>query len=384
MGHNTSDRAGSSRSDAGVNLPAATKPLKKNSRGKRKRLESVSFIPFSTPFRPKSEAPRVPTVEEACEEAKGRGLVDADTSQAKYLMDRIGYRHVEMYFPVYAVDGGLEDGISLREVHRMMRFDRKLQALLMEYIGLFELRFRAQYSYVMGRERGPFAHRNPKNYKNREYFDGFIAEYSREFERQIKSKNKPVIEAYRMYGDAPLPLAVEIMSFGTLSKLYRNTRSAKVRDSVAGSFGVEQDVLVSWSRAISSVRNQCAHFGVVACRKLTSRPKMIAGVKCDNGHPFYLMLVLAKLLCYGNENYSDDPTLSYGLAYVNDSVNLLQAEEDLALKVGFPSTWYEILTSPEITGTPSWHFKNRPDDPSARMRIQVYTGGDGGIMTVKS
>lgn len=48
-GHNSGDRAGSSRSDAGVNLPAATKPPKKNSRGKRKRPESVSCTPFSTP-----------------------------------------------------------------------------------------------------------------------------------------------------------------------------------------------------------------------------------------------------------------------------------------------------------------------------------------------
>lgn len=50
MGHNASDRAGSSRSDAGVNLPAAIKPLKKNNRGKRKMPESVSFVPFSTPI----------------------------------------------------------------------------------------------------------------------------------------------------------------------------------------------------------------------------------------------------------------------------------------------------------------------------------------------
>lgn len=381
MGHNDLDRAGSFRSDAGVNLPAAV-----DSKGKRNRRnarrEEVAFTPFTTPFKPSGTAPCVHTVDEACAEAKERGLVDADTPQARYMMGWIGYRHVEMYFPVYSDGDGLEGGLSLREVHRMMRFDRKLQSLLMEYIGLFELRFRAQYSYAMGGARGPFAHRNPKNFKRRDFFDSFIKGYSSEFSRQLKARNKPVVEAYLRYGDAPLPLAVEIMSLGTLSKLYRNTRSSKVRDAVAESFGVGQEALVSWLRAISAIRNQCAHFGVVACRKLVSRPKTIGGVSADNGSPFYILLVLERLLCYGNENFIDDSSLSYGLSYVLDAVNLLHRNEDLALKAGFPSNWYEIMTSSAVTCTECLHARKRPDDREATLRIGVIDGRSGGLLEI--
>ncbi|MEI4907989.1 Abi family protein, partial [Klebsiella pneumoniae] len=93
------------------------------------------------------------------------------------------------------------------------------------------LQFRAQYSYALSAERGAFAHRNPRNFKNPDYFDSFLASYQKEFNRQLRNRNREISRAYEEYGDAPTWLAVEIMSFGTLSMLFKNTRSAKVRSS---------------------------------------------------------------------------------------------------------------------------------------------------------
>ena len=61
--------------------------------------------------------------------------------------------------------------------------------MLIEYIGLFELQFRAQYSYWMSEKRGSFAHRDLSNFKKPDLFDNFLRRYQNEFSRQLRKGN---------------------------------------------------------------------------------------------------------------------------------------------------------------------------------------------------
>lgn len=194
------------------------------------------------------------------------------------MLETIGYQHVSSYFDLFKdANGDIIQGASVKQLHRAILFDRKLQALLLEYIGLFELQFRARFSYMLSLKRGAFAHRNPKNFKDRKKFDDFLRRYGQEFNRQLKNRNTEITKAYDTYGDAPVWLAVETMSFGTLSMLYQNTKSKEIRNGVARHFGVTPEELESWARALSSVRNICAHFNRLCGTKPVSRPKKISG-----------------------------------------------------------------------------------------------------------
>lgn len=324
------DRTGGSRGNAGVNPPVAH---------------------FSTQFTPKSDPPAPFDMHDLRFHASKKGFRDGDTPQADYFLNRISYQHASGYFKLFENDAGnIEDGSSMRELHRVVLFDRKLQALLMEYIGLFELQFRAQYSYRLSSERGAFAHRNPKNFKNPAFFDSFLASYEGEFNRQIRSRNADILRAFEEYGDAPTWLAVEVMSFGTLSKLYSNTRSKSVREEVAASFGTTTEHLESWLRAISGVRNQCAHFGQLCGRKLVSKPKRIPGADGDNSTPFYIILILLKLIgC--SIAFTDDPDLSYGVMMIESVVDLFDRHLDVLRRCGIPDDWKELLAQESVTET---------------------------------
>ena len=160
-------------------------------------------------------------------------------------------------------------------VHQAMTLDRRFQAVLLEYIGLFELQFRAQYSQELARVGGAFAHRDEENFKSPEHYREFVGDYQRELNRQLNAGNRHVMALMGRYGELPIWDAVEVMSFGTLSKMYKNTRSKAVRFVVADSFGVRHEMLESWMQSIAYARNRCAHFGRLLGTTLSAPPKRL-------------------------------------------------------------------------------------------------------------
>lgn len=343
----------------------------------REACVNPPVVSFSEEFSPACEPPKPLDQSELRERAEAVGFVDGDTDQAEWLLRRIGLQHASSYFDLFKVEGGsVADGSSMMELHRVLIFDRKFQALLIEYIGLFELQFRAQYSYWMSERRGAFAHRDASNFKDARKFRDFLKRYQDEFNRQLKKGNPDIVRARETYGDAPIWLAVEIMSFGTLSMLYGNTRNPKVREGVARSFGATSEELVSWTRAISGVRNTCAHFGRLVGTKLTARPKMIPGFKGDNGSPLYIVALLEYLL-KSSYLFSDDPELSYDLALISDAMQLFIEYRDELPRCGFPSNWAEYVLNSSVLGA-KIEIPEEALAPEAEGEITLTIRKDGG------
>ena len=61
-------------------------------------------------------------------------------------------------------------------------------------------------------------------------------------------------------GSLPIWAAVEISTFGTMSKLYKNMLPAD-QAAIAKQFDLTPTLLNSWLRAFVEVRNICAHYG---------------------------------------------------------------------------------------------------------------------------
>lgn len=336
-------------------------------------------VNFSTPFSPLAPPPVPFQLQDLGAHAAARGFADGDTDQAQIVLETIGFQHASSYFDLFKDDtGAIPQGSSMKELHRALIFDRKFQALLLEYIGLFELKFRAQYSYHMSLHRGAFAHRNPKNFKDEAHFKKFLATYQREFGRQLAKNNMELQAAYTTYGDAPIWLAVEIMSFGTLSKLFNNTKSKAVRKGVSAAFRATPEELTSWIHALTDVRNTCAHFGRLCGTKLTTQPKRVPGIKGDNARPFYIVPLLVYLLGDGTL-FPDEPELSYDLALARDVMQLLDDYDDILDRCGLPADWEQLVFNRglvDIESSPAVDFLSRPR--SGRVWLTAHSD-DGAV-----
>ena len=98
-----------------------------------------------------------------------------------------------------------------------------------------------------------------------------------DIEEEIRRNSKaPFVKNFRDNyegGKLPIYALVEVFSFGTLSKFYKNMKNLD-KKAVAKSFGVGYTYLESWLESISYVRNICAHYGRLYNAKLSKTPML--------------------------------------------------------------------------------------------------------------
>ena len=102
-----------------------------------------------------------------------------------------------------------------------------------------------------------------------------LATLQREVER---TKEEFIREHTVKYGTTDFPPAwkmLELVSFGCLTRLYRNFADTPVRKHIARSFGISKpEALESWMIAVNVLRNHCAHHARVWNRLFTQMPQL--------------------------------------------------------------------------------------------------------------
>lgn len=105
----------------------------------------------------------------------------------------------------------------------------------------------------------------------------FHAKFLTDIETEIKRNNKaPFVRNFQdnyESGDLPFYALIELFSFGTLSKFFKNMKNSDKKE-IAKSYGVGYTYLESWFEHLAFVRNICAHYGRLYNNNLTITPKL--------------------------------------------------------------------------------------------------------------
>lgn len=100
-----------------------------------------------------------------------------------------------------------------------------------------------------------------------------------------RSNEEFLSEHSARYSSPSMPPAwktLEVASFGTLSKMYKNFSDVSAKKQVARSFGLPQyTYLESWIRSIAVLRNCCAHHARVWNRRYAMMPQIPARLPLD-------------------------------------------------------------------------------------------------------
>ena len=93
-----------------------------------------------------------------------------------------------------------------------------------------------------------------------------------------RSHDDFITEHFRKYSDPDLPpvwKTLEVISMGTLSKLYANFSDATAKHAVAREFGLNHHkFLRSWLECLAVLRNCCAHHSRLSNRVFPVKPMM--------------------------------------------------------------------------------------------------------------
>ena len=202
--------------------------------------------------------------EKQLQRLKDNGLNIHNDAYAVKKLSHVNYYRLSAYFLPFQFpkdsDNADEffEGTQFREIIKLYDFDAKLRRLVFGALEVIEVYIRTQVTYHHTKKYKAFGYLQFENFDcSQEYFDKLIRDIKEESKR---SDEKFVSHFKKKYGSNDLPLwtVVEVLSFGTVSRLFS---AMKVEDQklVSQSISVHHKVLQNWLHAFTIVRNICAH-----------------------------------------------------------------------------------------------------------------------------
>lgn len=278
------------------------------------------------------------TVAEQVENLKNLGLIVPDEDYARATLGSISYyRLIKAYaLNLKATNGRFYGQVTFEQIVGLYQFNTDLRHLLFPIIELIEIRLRCRLANYISLQYGALGYQEETIFPNIGYHTKFLEDVAEEVHRNQRA---PFVRNFRdnyVGGALPFYALVEIMSFGSLSRFYKNLCGGD-KKAIAREFGVGYTYLESWLESLAYVRNVCAHYGRLYNTRLPKRPALYkeyqhAGI--DNSRIFAVLLCLRQLMLA-------DPCWN---VFVEDLAKLVARYPDVRIgSIGFPGNWIEIL-----------------------------------------
>lgn len=223
------------------------------------------------------------TFQDQINQLKFRGLTIADEAFAEHWLKQISYYRLSGYWwPLQSdkVNHFFKANSKFETVIHLYNFDSELRTLLFDVIEHIEIALRCKLIYHLCHEKTPWWFEDSSLFQDRNEHNECITTMDRDLRRH-KTKETFLKEHYTKYHmDTRRPPAwktLEVVSFGTLSKLYGNLKNTVLsKDHISVEFGTANHIyLPSWLQAIAQIRNICAHHGRLWNKNLPGRPKLL-------------------------------------------------------------------------------------------------------------
>lgn len=207
-----------------------------------------------------------------------RGLIIADEEYAIRQLGIISYFRLASYWKPMEMDKAshiFKPKSTFENAVSLYYFDKNLRALLFKVVQSIEIALRTKVIHHIGMKYGAFWFADESLATNPHMFANNLAHIQAELSR---SREDFILEHNAKYIYPPYPpvwKTLEVVSFGTLSKLLENFSDRSVKKIIAAEFNLpHRKFLESWIKSISGVRNYIAHHARVWNRKYPYKPLM--------------------------------------------------------------------------------------------------------------
>ncbi|MCQ2069421.1 MAG: Abi family protein [Bacteroidaceae bacterium] len=209
---------------------------------------------------------------------KNRGLVIENEEYAISKLKNISYYRLANYWRPMESDKythQFKPNCKFGDIIGLYDFDIVLRSLIFTAIQHIEIAFRSHIIHSFSLSYGSFWFMDKKLFRNPTIFDRCLTNLSDEIHR---TKEEFIIDHFAKYDTPPYPpvwKSLEVVSFGTLSKIYCNFTDNAVKKKVAHDLCLPQHIfLESWMTAFAVLRNCCAHHARTWNRIFTIKPQI--------------------------------------------------------------------------------------------------------------
>lgn len=164
------------------------------------------------------------TIDEQVENLKNNGLIVDDEEYAKRILNDVSYfRLVKAYsLNLKPKNGNYDNKTTFREIVDLYLFNANLRQIIFPEIEKIEVNVRCRIANYFSEQYGVLGYLETKNFVDDVYYKEFMEDIEQEIRRNSKA---PFVRNFRENyegGNLPIYALVEVFSFGTLSKFFKN------------------------------------------------------------------------------------------------------------------------------------------------------------------
>ncbi|MBQ6979190.1 MAG: Abi family protein [Clostridia bacterium] len=297
---------------------------------------------------------RILTSTQLVSKLSSEGMIIDPTDNAEEVLSSIGYYRFKGYC-FHFLDRTTHHFVpntKFSDIVKLYRFDMDLSHLLFGYLSQIEVALRARTSQALLQAYGDALILNdPSIFLDKEKYWENQGKLSSEIVRSTDAFIKHNFDNHD--GAIPIWATVEIMSFGTLSKVIKNLKVGsssaysilaqkyKFVSSSHGSLVTPRiDIFSSWIKAVSFLRNICAHNGRIYNRSINTNPSLVGLDRVATVPRFtglYQIMLAMKYLRPDNDSWN---------TFVANFTALYNASSSIAdlTRLNFPADWTTHFT----------------------------------------
>ena len=213
------------------------------------------------------------SINQQIQRLKERGLLFNDENEAKAYLFNISYYRLRAYTYPFQDNSEnsshffLQHNLFFKDFIDLYCLDRRLRSLIFNAIEKIEVSVRTKIVQVYAEST-----HNSHWYEDESLYRYPINDLLEHIESDVNRSNEDFIKHYKAkYKTPPMPpswMALEVVSFATLSRLFQALKSDDRKQHITSMFGLKKvEILENWLHAISNLRNCCAHHSRVWNRR---------------------------------------------------------------------------------------------------------------------
>jgi abortive infection bacteriophage resistance protein len=284
------------------------------------------------------------TIKEQITLLESRAMLFKDIKTAPHFLNNISYYRLKGYWWEMQddlINHHFAPNTYFEDVIDIYNFDRHFRLIVFNAIERIEIALRTKLIYHLALGYGATWYLNPSVFKDPKRFTSFLGKINLDMSN---SSEEFIVKHFENHPDE-MPeswKALEVLTLGTLSKLYSNLKhQLPEKNKISSEFGLNnQKYLESWLLTITVLRNIIAHHSRLWNRVIINKydwppttPKPILTYIPDNHQRRKIFPILSAIIYMNNE-------ISPGNHIKQELFNIFAQFPNIRLsKMGFPSNW---------------------------------------------
>ena len=247
------------------------------------------------------------TFDEQVELLKQKNIIISDPADCACFLSKTNYYRISGYYLPFMQReiNKCFDNITFERIRNIYYFDAHVRNLLSSAIEKIEVHIRTQLAYYHAHKYGPEGYMLESSFNPRHNHTAFTQHISSCIS---ENRNTLVVKHHEAVYDGHFPIwvIIDFFSIGMLSYFYRGMKNSDKAYLAQNIYGVNYQILESWLRCLTDLRNRCAHYSRLYYWIFPALPKMPAFEKYVPTRRLFSQIYMLKLMYPDKDKWNED------------------------------------------------------------------------------